>query len=67
MFFLLSLAIVVWVAASAVGTQAHFRDEEKPHTRSIRESFVRLTAMITGRGTDLSRKTISDQADRTSS
>ncbi|WP_110987421.1 hypothetical protein [Acaryochloris thomasi] len=65
MFLLLSLAIVGWVSASALGTQAHFRGGEQPHARGIRESFVRLTAIITGRGTDLSRKAVADQASRT--
>ncbi|MEO0373071.1 MAG: hypothetical protein AAF329_00310 [Cyanobacteria bacterium P01_A01_bin.17] len=67
MFPLLLLAIVVWVSASALGTQAHFRGGERSHTQGIRESFVRLAAMITGRGTDLSRKAVADQATRAGS
>ncbi len=62
MFLLLSLAIVIWVSALALGTQAHYRHRQRAHTPSLRESSVRLAAMITGRGTDLSHKRIADQA-----
>ena len=66
MLLLLSLSIIGWVAVSVIGTQAYFRGEQtKPiHARNINsESFVRLAAVITGRGADLSEQVVSRQAD----
>lgn len=66
MILLLSLSIIGWVAASVIGTQAYFRGEQtKPiHSRNVNsESFARLAAVITGRGTDLSEQFVIRQAD----
>ncbi|HAC61977.1 MAG TPA: hypothetical protein DCF68_00200 [Cyanothece sp. UBA12306] len=57
---LITLFVIGWVAAAAIGTQAYFRGEQsKPiHERNWRsESFETLSKSITGTETDYSDRT----------
>ncbi|MBX2862737.1 MAG: hypothetical protein KTR27_04210 [Leptolyngbyaceae cyanobacterium MAG.088] len=66
MIVLISLAILVWVAASMLVTQACFQCERTKlihlgHVKS--ESFARLAAMITGRGAELCQQSSTNRTD----
>lgn len=66
MLLLLSLAIIGWVAASVLGTQAYFRGEQTKaiHARNMRsESFARIAAAMTGKETNLKDQRAAYQGD----
>jgi hypothetical protein len=64
MLLLISLAIIGWVAASVLGTQAYFRGEQTKaiHPRNSQSrSFAELATIITGQKTDLSQQIAADR------
>ena len=71
MFVLLvSVLLVGWVAAAAIGTQAYFRGEQtKPiHERNWRsDSFEQLAQSVTGQATDFNTRTPAYSGDAYSS
>lgn len=67
MFTLLAAIVVVgWIAAAVVGTQVYFRGEQsKPiHERNWNsESFERIAQIVTGEGTDYTKRVATFSSD----